>query len=189
MALGGIGRRMLGFADEVAEGFAKGIGDAGVIRASVNSMSTNMTPRQAKVLKNFGKSKGNAAKAVDQSLNYVAGTAYHGNRLARPTAGYRNSFAPVGRSLREKGIQNPTLGNRLGDALGGGFKDTYASVKNGRDVSRALTDAYTTADGKLRMDRVAGTFVAGTAAARVMTGGGLYKDKNGNPNLIGLPFI
>lgn len=188
MAVGSIAKRMLGFADEVAEGFAKGIGDAGNIRASVNSISSNMTPKQAKVLKNFGKSKGNASKAVNQSLGYAAGTAYHGNRLARPNAGYRTSFASIGRSLRDQGIQNPTLGNRVGDAFGG-IKDTYAGVKNGRSVSRALTDAHTNANGQLRMDRVAGSFIAGTAAARVMTGGGLYKDKNGRTNMIGLPFI
>jgi hypothetical protein len=37
--------------------------------------------------------------------------------------------------------------------------------------------------------RAAGTFMTASAGARIASGGGLYKDRYGNPNLIGVPFI
>ena len=91
---------------------------------------------------------------------------------------------------RVAGIQKPTLGNKIGDSFAGGIKDTYTSVKNGETVSQALTNGFVDpSSGKLRMGRVAGTFVGASAAARVATGGGLYKDRYGSGNIIGVPFI
>ena len=93
-----------------------------------------------------------------------------------------------GTTQRVKGIQNPTTMNKIGDAVWGGVRDTAASVKGGKTVSEALAMGFKDGD-KLKMDRVAGTFVAGSAAARLATGGGLYKDRNGSTNIIGIPFL
>lgn len=86
------------------------------------------------------------------------------------------------------GIQNPTLMNKVGDAMVGGIRDAKEGIKAGQGISQALATGYMQGD-KLRMDRVAGTFVGASAAARLATGGGLYKDRNGSTNIIGLPFI
>jgi hypothetical protein len=86
------------------------------------------------------------------------------------------------------GIQKPTLMNQVGDAMVGGIRDARAGMQAGQGISQALATGYMKGD-KLRMDRVAGTFVGASAAARVATGGGLYKDRNGSTNIIGLPFI
>ena len=56
MAVGGIAKKMLGFADEFMEGASKGIGDAGSIKVSVNKISSNMTKAQKKKLVKFGAS-------------------------------------------------------------------------------------------------------------------------------------
>lgn len=213
MAVGGIAKKMLGFADEIAEGFSKGIGDAGTIKASVNKISTNMTPRQAKVLKNLGKNNaGDAAKAVSRSQAYSANTKQHVVNLINNAPQIPQNVktqsvnqlmsrkgVPITKAQsrpklngtkisRASGIQDPTLGNRIGDALGGGIKDTVTGIKAGQSVSQALSGAYMNGN-KLRMDRVAGTFIGASAAARIATGGGLYKDRNGSTNIIGLPFI
>lgn len=206
MAVGSIAKKMLGFADEIAEGFSKGIGDAGTIRASVNKISSNMTPRQAKFLKTFGKNTDDAAKAVSRSQAYYKGTKNAAanafkqmgkDDLAKKvvdmkgmpiTKAQRTASLNGVKIDRVAGIKNPTLGNRIGDAVGGGIKDTYTGIKAGQSFSQALSGAYMNGD-KLRMDRVAGTFVGASAAARVATGGGLYKDRNGSTNIIGLPFI
>lgn len=37
--------------------------------------------------------------------------------------------------------------------------------------------------------KIAGGYMGASAGARVVTGGGLYKDRAGNTNIIGLPFI
>ena len=37
--------------------------------------------------------------------------------------------------------------------------------------------------------KIAGTYMGLSVAGRVVTGGGLYRDRNGNFNLPGVPFI
>ena len=205
MAIGGIAKKMLGFADEMLEGAAKGIGDAGSIKASVNKVSSNMSKAQKKKLAKFGASASEATKRVSQSQAYFkntknaavnaankVGAAETAKRISnmkgfKYTDNLKQNLRPASFN-RVKGIENPTFGNRLGDAIGGGFKDTYTGLKAGAGLGQSLNAAYMNGD-KLRMDRVAGSFVAASAAARVATGGGLYKDRNGNFNIIGVPFI
>ena len=114
------------------------------------------------------------------------------NKVASNMTGKQLKYAKKGKIVAQanptKGLQNPTLMNKVGDAMWGGVRDTHAAVKGGQSVSQALTAGYMNGD-KLRMDRVAGTFVGASAAARMATGGGLYKDRNGSTNIIGLPFI
>ena len=149
MAVGTIAKKMLGYADEFMEGAAKGIGDAGAVKMSVNKVASNMTKKQLKYAKK-------------------------GKIIAQAT--------------KTKGIQNPTMVNKVGDAVWGGVRDTKAAIKGGQSVSQALTTGYMNGD-KLNMGRAAGTFVAASTGARIATGGGLYKDRNGSTNIIGLPFI
>lgn len=42
---------------------------------------------------------------------------------------------------------------------------------------------------KLNYGKIAGAYIGASAGARIATGGGLYKDRNGNTNLMGLPII
>ena len=207
MAVGGIAKKMLGFADEFMEGASKGIGDAGSIKASVNKISSNMTKGQKKALKAFGSSAGDSAKQVAKSQ------AYHKSTKANAVNGFKKMgrddlanrvanakgmpLAPdtksnlrniTNRVNRVSGIQNPTFGNKLGDAMIGGFRDTYSGLKANQGISQSLATGFMDGD-KLRMGRVAGTFIGASTAARVATGGGLYKDRNGSTNIIGLPFI
>ena len=37
--------------------------------------------------------------------------------------------------------------------------------------------------------KIAGSFLGAAVAGRVLTGGGVYKDGNGNTNIVGLPFV
>ena len=209
MAVGTIAKKMLGFADEIMDGAIKGIGDAGTIRASVNRMSSNISPHQAKRLAKFGKrTAGDAAEAVSRSNAYMkntkkatinrlkqAGDPLNAKRLQNmkgmPMNPARKNHLTkaIGKTDRVAGITNPTIGNRIGDAVAGGVRDTMTGMKSGRGFTRSVTDAFTDAQGKTRMDRVAGTFVGASAAARIATGGGLYKDRNGSTNIIGIPFI
>lgn len=39
------------------------------------------------------------------------------------------------------------------------------------------------------MGKIAGSYLGVAAAGRVLTGGGVYKDGNGNTNLVGVPFV
>lgn len=100
------------------------------------------------------------------------------------------------RGLRKKmGIK--TIHAGYGEYELGGKNITFGATGNGfgKDVSNAtrLKSMYYNKDGSLSKKAVAGT-VAGSylglsAAGRIATGGGLYKDSDGNTDLIGVPFI
>lgn len=76
-----------------------------------------------------------------------------------------------------------------------GFKD---AVKNAHKVTTKITDPDVAKQlGKKVGDmhsvysgkKIAGTVMGLSMAGRVVTGGGIYRDKNGNVNLPGVPFI
>ena len=71
----------------------------------------------------------------------------------------------------------------------GGIGDTYRSVKDGGNFWDALQSAHTNDDGSLRWGRIAGTYAAAAVGSRIISGGGLYKDRYGNSNIPGVPFI
>lgn len=80
----------------------------------------------------------------------------------------------------------------IGDAIGGGVRDTMRSLKHNKDIGTALKAGFThKVDGetKVRMGRVAGAAFGASVAGRVATGGGLYRDRYGRVNVPGVPFI
>lgn len=96
---------------------------------------------------------------------------------------------------RTKRLMDPKAQEALNGVTGfakemfGGVTDTYKGVRNGQGIVDSFVNAHKNADGTTNMLRAAGTFMAVSSAARVASGGGLYKDRYGNPNLIGVPFI
>ena len=77
----------------------------------------------------------------------------------------------------------------FGNKYFGGIADTYKGTKAGDGFWNSLQSAHKNTDGSLRWDRIAGTYAAAAIGSRVLSGGGLYKDKYGNTNLPGIPFI
>ena len=73
--------------------------------------------------------------------------------------------------------------------LFGGIRDTYKGLQSGQGFQNAVKNAFTDADNNIRWGRVAGTYATASAGLRLMSGGGLTRDRNGNPNMIGVPFI
>ena len=89
-----------------------------------------------------------------------------------------------------EGVDWKSMGGKAKEFFTGGFTDTYNAYKaNGGDFTAAVKSAYQNEDGSLRMGRIAGSYMAAAAGARVLSGGGITKDRNGNNNLIGVPFI
>ena len=101
-----------------------------------------------------------------------------------------------------------SLGYKAGNFLGGGIRESIkdykvakeafdqGTTKHAPSIRTALRKGHTvenTVNGKtvktLDKKAVAGSVVAASAAGRVATGGGLYRDKDGNTNIIGVPFI
>ena len=73
--------------------------------------------------------------------------------------------------------------------LFGGIRDTYKGLQSGKGFQEAVKGAFTDADNNIRWGRVAGTYATASAGFRLLSGGGLTRDRNGNPNVIGIPFV
>jgi hypothetical protein len=120
-----------------------------------------------------------------------------GNTSSANTANTSTRGNTQQRQTRSKSTRQPIdvkakLGEKAGqyvDDFFGGITDTYNNVADGGDFLDSFKKAHQNTDGSINMKRAAGTFVAASAAARVASGGGVYKDRYGNPNLIGVPFI
>lgn len=74
------------------------------------------------------------------------------------------------------------------DRMGIGEALTKTFATNGDDLYKN-GERIANAKANWNYGKIAGSYIGVSAAARVATGGGLYKDKNGNTNLIGVPFI
>lgn len=148
---------------------------------AVGGIAKKMLGYVDEVLEGASKGVGDAG-AIKMSVNKVA------SNMTKNQLKYAKKGKIVAQATKTKGVQNPTMLNKVGDAVWGGIRDTKTAVKGGQSISQALTTGYMNGD-KLNMGRAAGTFVAASAGARIATGGGLYKDRNGSTNIIGLPFI
>jgi hypothetical protein len=78
--------------------------------------------------------------------------------------------------------------------------EAASRILGGEGISNSLVKTFAKnaveKDGKLVADeagynygKIAGSYLGVAAAGRVLTGGGIYKDGNGNTNLIGVPFV
>ena len=93
----------------------------------------------------------------------------------------------IGRQLAKQ-----NLGYQIGDMIGGGVRSAMRSKKGGHDIKTALSSGFTRkVDGQsqIRLGRVAGAAFGVSAAGRIVTGGGLYRDRYGRVNVPGVPFI
>lgn len=80
-----------------------------------------------------------------------------------------------------------------------GIRGTINALANTKDIKfkDALKSAYMNEIvdeagnkvSKMNWKAVAGTYVGAAAAGRVVSGGGIYRDAQGNPNLPVAPFI
>ncbi len=78
---------------------------------------------------------------------------------------------------------------KTSDIFFGGIKDTYKGFQETGDFMGSMKNAFSNADGTLNAARIGGAAMTTMAAGRVLTGGGIYKDRYGNNNLIGVPFL
>ena len=83
--------------------------------------------------------------------------------------------------------------NSIGNNFFGALEYGNRVLKHGEGFGEAFESTFKTmaADGtkKLNMGKIAGSYIGVAAAGRVLGGGGLYKDKNGNTDIIGVPFL
>lgn len=82
--------------------------------------------------------------------------------------------------------------NKIGKNMGGSLEVGARMMgKGGYDkvgFKKAMSQTFKP-DGNLNYGKIAGSYIGVSAAARIASGGGLYKDRNGNTNIAGVPFI
>ena len=89
--------------------------------------------------------------------------------------------------------------NKLGKFIMGdvdtGIRGTLHNLSKAggkKTFKKAVSDAYHIGEGearKLNTKAILGTYVGALIARRVLTGGGIYRDNTGNPNIPVIPFI
>ena len=106
-----------------------------------------------------------------------------------------------------KQLAKRSLGYQVGDMIGGGVRSAMRSRKGGHDIKTALSSGFTRkvggevtnlGNGKFKrvggesqidLGRVAGAAFGVSMAGRIVTGGGMYRDRYGRINVPGVPFI
>lgn len=114
---------------------------------------------------------------VDDGIDFIKGlakgqTILHSNKAINPLENFTGGLEYIGRSLN--------TGN-WGDSIGKTFGKVQKNAA-GEIIGRSAENGYDIA-------KIAGSYLGVAGAGRLMTGGGIYKDGNGNTNLIGVPFV
>lgn len=71
----------------------------------------------------------------------------------------------------------------------GGAHAAHKNYQNDKDLWGAVKDAHTKTDGSANVAAIAGSFIAAGAGYRALSGGGAYRDSNGNTDIAGIPFV
>lgn len=80
----------------------------------------------------------------------------------------------------DTGIRGTLKGLSQGQKFGASLKGAY--MNSIKDEAGNITES-------LNLKAIAGTYVGVAAAGRLATGGGLYRDSTGNPNIPVIPFV
>ena len=132
------------------------------------------------VYKNMDNQAGKTAKQVGKKMGMEAANVSKAIANTKTTGAYKAGLA-FGNSAPMKGIagsvKNINDNRHAGKALNIKGSIMAAHSKSG-DVANGLD-----------MKKVMGTAATVSVAGRVVTGGGLYRDRYGNVNVPGLPFI
>lgn len=193
-----LGQKSLNLASDVWKGMTQGLerGKSFRVHGVDNAKKAlNQVEKNAKKTKNLGrthlKAVGNTTRNVTKAtlkdkngkIKNVELTAFSNNKV------YDKAGKMKKINFKKNVQQKPTFGQKTGDFLGGGIRETYKNMtEKEMSLGKAIKQGHTV-DGKISAKRIAGTYVTASAVGRVATGGGITKDRNGNTNLIGIPFI
>lgn len=114
-----------------------------------------------------------AGKFIDDGWDVVkqvakGNKAMKSNNAINPISNFTGAIEGVGRIVK-------------GEGFGEAITNTFAKSMKEVDGKRVVD--------KWDNGKIAGSFLGAAAVGRVATGGGAYKDGNGNINLVGLPFV
>lgn len=124
-------------------------------------------------------------------LNNLAGKAW--NFVTRSNQAVNGNAGNVGDLLSNAQSIGEVLHGFVGAGDYKGFAKDADRVKNKKwyEIASDITDENGNVTGHRLWDgrSIAGGVVGASALGRLATGGGVYKDANGNTDIIGVPFI
>ena len=170
--------KILNVASDFYNGAVKGAKKA---TYTVNKVTTkNNMAKNLNVSKTIDKSK-NVAKNLQKATPFNSKVGIKTNGISK---------TPLNKQVTIK----PNAAQSAGNWAGGGIRDSVKSYKkmgdNDKSIVSAIKQGHMKADKSgYDMGKIAGTTFSVGVAGRIATGGGLYKDKYGNTNLPGIPFI
>lgn len=187
MAVGEMGKKAIQFGRDVAfglrgstVGWAEGVG--------LPKLQANMSDVQKERIKKLGQ------KAFDLAID-----------KGKSKTAAKNAATKTKRRVAESLAARDTLGYQIGNSLGSGTRGIYHGIKNKEKMNDVMKKTFTRnardKAGKLVRDNagnivkelntkaIAGTAITAGMAARIATGGGLYRDCNGDTNIPVIPFI
>lgn len=133
---------------------------------------------------------GTVWKGTKEAIKGNGGTILHSNKaISSGTGKVTSHLANNYFGAAETGYRMMKGGQTFKDALGSTFYKNADKLydKTGKRIVDEAGKAV--GKGELNYGKIAGSYLGASAVARVASGGGVYKDGNGNSNLIGVPFV
>jgi hypothetical protein len=133
------------------------------------------------------------AKPINRAFGWLAGNSPHtfvGGIREAMFGGLRD----MSKSIVDQGV---TTGRKAATAAktAAGGKISVGAMRTAYnegstfELGKAFDAGFKDASGNMRWGRVAGTASGLAIGYRVISGGGLYRDKNGNFDIAGVPFV
>ena len=88
-----------------------------------------------------------------------------------------------------KQAASDTFMGSIGNSMFGGLRDAAGHIAQGGNFKGALQAGFKDAQGNLMINRAIGGASTLAIGYRFLSGGGVYRDKNGNFDVAGVPFI
>ena len=134
----------------------------------------------------------NVSKTINKSKNIASNL----KKTTPPNTkvGIKTNSIPRKVANQKQVTIKPNAAQSAGNWAGGGIRESIKSYKkmgdNEKSIIGAIKDGHKNADKTgYDMGKIAGTAFTVGVAGRIASGGGLYKDRYGNTNLPGVPFI
>lgn len=108
--------------------------------------------------------------------------------------GFLDDGIKMARDAMSKNLHSNDAINKIGkDGLPAGFlggiPGSVINHRKGDTMTQAIKNAHQTKEGNWNYGAIAGSAMVAGIGARVASGGGVYRDANGNTDVAGIPFI
>lgn len=133
--------------------------------------------------KKFGKA---VDDAIEGAVKQMSGPSLHSNQAINKATSLGQGYGmfDVVNGIKHKSTIMDDVLDDTGKVLKkAGDKDYIQGLKAG------MKDAYTHDDGSLNMKNIAGSYLTVSAAGRFATGGGIYRNKDGQTDFMGIPLL